>query len=364
VAALWTVAAPACDVPVFRYALERWEADPYEVIVFHRGPLTGEQEAVLDSLEKGGTDGRANLEVTKVNLSGAVSATAQKLWNAQANPSPPWMVVKYPRKAGIERPVWAGPLNAETIGDLLASPVRRDIAQKLLNGEVVWLLLESGDQHRDERTGQLVEAELRKLEQTLVLPERSPQDPPVNPDLPLKIAFSTVRVSRSDPAERLLVNLLLNWNTNLTVATETMLFPIFGRGRVVPPAVGREIRAEAMRDMGEFLTGPCSCEIKELNPGYDLLLTANWGSLSGYQEVMVPESPPLVGMSQFVSTATNRPAASPAQSPVALASANPTPAAVRSSHLVRNLAIVFGIGFVFVAVTTWVLRVRANRGLR
>ena len=42
----------------------------------------------------------------------------------------------------------------------------------------------------------------------------------------------------------MLVNLLLNWNTNLVTAkTEAMLFPIFGRGRVVPPAIGQQIRA-------------------------------------------------------------------------------------------------------------------------
>ncbi len=33
---LWTMAATACNVPVFRYALERWEADHYEIVVFHR----------------------------------------------------------------------------------------------------------------------------------------------------------------------------------------------------------------------------------------------------------------------------------------------------------------------------------------
>src|SRR5512136_1886912 len=29
--------ALACSVPVFRYALERWPASPYEAVVFHRG---------------------------------------------------------------------------------------------------------------------------------------------------------------------------------------------------------------------------------------------------------------------------------------------------------------------------------------
>jgi hypothetical protein len=183
----------------------------------------------------------------------------------------------------------------------------------------------------------------------------------VNPDLPLRIAFSTVRVARSNPAERMLVNLLLNWSTNLTAAKETMLFPIFGRGRVVPPAIGEEIRAEAIREMAQFLTGPCSCEVKEMNPGYDLLLAANWNSLAGYREELVAEPLPLVGVSQFAAAATNRPKAPAAQASVSLAAASTASTPTRRGHLGRSLVLVSGIGVVFLAATTFVLRVKARR---
>ena len=157
-AALWTLAAPACNVPVFRYALERWEADPYEVIVFQREPLTAEQQALLERLAKAGRDDLANLSVSRVNVSAEMPQPLRELWSAQANPTLPWMVVKYPRKTEIELPAWAGPLSAETVGALLESPVRRDIAQRMLRGDaVVWLLLESGDQRRDDQAAQLVE---------------------------------------------------------------------------------------------------------------------------------------------------------------------------------------------------------------
>ena len=68
-AALWTLAAPACNVPVFRYALERWEADPYDIIVFHREAFTAPQQALLETLEKAGRDGVANVSVSNVNVS-------------------------------------------------------------------------------------------------------------------------------------------------------------------------------------------------------------------------------------------------------------------------------------------------------
>ncbi len=33
-------AVDACNVPVFRYALERWDVDPYVFTLLHEGPLT------------------------------------------------------------------------------------------------------------------------------------------------------------------------------------------------------------------------------------------------------------------------------------------------------------------------------------
>jgi hypothetical protein len=359
--AFWAFAATACNVPVFRYALERWEADPYDVVVFHRGPLAADQLALFKKLEKAVTDGRVNLEAIKVNLPDEVPLPIQPFWQSQAKPELPWMVLRYPRKAGIEPAAWAGRFHAEAVESLLESPARRDIVQKLSSGDLVWLLLESGDQPSDEKTFRFVEAELRKLEEILVLPEQTAQDLPVNPDLPLKIAFSTVRLPRADPAERAFVNVLLNWNTNLPAVTETMLFPIFGRGRVVSPAIGAQITAEAIRDMAEFLTGPCSCEIKEMNPGYDLLMTANWSSFSGYQEVMVPEPPPLVGLSQFVADATNSPASSPNPPAVALSSAGQAPGAAGSSRLLRNVVVLLGAAVGFLAAATLVLRAKAGR---
>ena len=360
-----TMAAAACNVPVFRYALERWEADPYEIVVFHREPLTVEQEVILAGMEKAGRDGTANLTVNRVNLAGEVPPPLRLLWNAQENPTSPWMVARYPRQSRIENPAWAGPLTAETVGALLDSPARRDLARKLLRGDaVVWLLLESGDRERDDEAGRLIEAESGKLQQTLKLPEPSTLDPPMNANVPLKIAISIVRVARSDPAERMLVNLLLNRNPKLATGKEAMLFPIFGRGRAIPPAIGPEIRAEALLEMAEFLTGPCSCQVKEMNPGYDLLLTANWSSLIGYQELQLPEPPPLVSMSQFATTAASNVTATSTQASLSPAAAGAPPAPVAPDHLVRNLIVVLGAGACFLATMTFVLKMRANRAPR
>ena len=357
--ALWAWTAPACNVPVSRYALERWEADPYELFVFHQEPFTTQQRALMERLEKTARDGLANLSVSNVNVSAEMPESLRALWAAQANPTLPWMVLRYPRKTRIELPAWAGPLSAEMVGALLESPARQEIGQRLLRGDaVVWLLLESGDQRRDDETARLLEAELRKLEQSLVLPEPSPLDPPINTNLPLKIVFSTLRLVRTNAAESMLVNLLLNWNTNLVAEKEAMLFPIFGRGRVVPPAIGEEIEPEAIREAAEFLTGPCSCEVKEMNPGYDLLLSANWSSLGDFQAEMFSEAVPLTGLSEFAARATNDPKAQSGQPTASLDAASAGPPA--PSHLARNLMVVLGVGMVFLAGATLVLKTRGG----
>ena len=45
--ALLTATASACSVPVFRYALEHWPADPFQITVFHRGTMNDAQRAMI-----------------------------------------------------------------------------------------------------------------------------------------------------------------------------------------------------------------------------------------------------------------------------------------------------------------------------
>lgn len=356
---LGTLAAPACNVPVFRYALERWEADPYEAILFERGPLNPDQQAGLDALSKAAQSARANLTITIVDLNAEVRPALRTLWSGQINPTPPWLVLRYPRHAGIESPAWAGPLETGTAKQLLDSPVRRDISERLLRGDaVVWLMLEPGKAGADREHAQLLETKLRALEKTLELPKLTAADPQLKRDLPLKIAFSTVHVARSDPAERVLVNLLLSRNTNWVQTSETMLFPIFGRGRVIPPAVGDQIQDEAIQEMAEFLTGPCSCEVKEQNPGFDMLLTADWNSVPSYQEFAVPDPPPLVGMSQFAADAGKPGSTSGAPASASVSPPKPATAAPSSRSMTRNLVIALAVAAVGLVLATVVFTSR------
>lgn len=278
---LAAVAAHACNVPVFRYALERWRADPYRIVVFHRGPLTDAEREILLPLEEQQDQGLTNVEVRRVDVNELKDPADEELFASLENPELPLLAVRYPEYLHIDAFAWKGPLSGESVAKLADSPVRQELIRRLVAGETaVWLFLESGDAEKDEPARKLLEKELKQLEQEVTLPElsSSPEDQ-LLAGVPLRVAFSLLRVSREDPAEQALIEMLLHSESDLAERSDPMVFPVFGRGRALLPLVGAGITAENIYDSGAFLVGPCSCQVKELNPGFDLLLTAEWDTL-------------------------------------------------------------------------------------
>ena len=62
-----------------------------------------------------------------------------------------------------------------------------------------------------------------------------------------------LRVRRDDPAEALLVWMLLGSESDLAGQNEPIAFPVFGRGRVLYALVGDGITADNVRTAGAFL---------------------------------------------------------------------------------------------------------------
>jgi hypothetical protein len=107
-----------------------------------------------------------------------------------------------------------------------------------------------------------------------------------------------------------------------------MVFPVFGRGRALLPLIGPGITSENIADAAGFLTGPCSCQVKELNPGFDLVLANRFDEVIGSslltdmlppaelgEEIAIPPGP-----TSLASTAT---ASAPAAAAPAATSAAP-----------------------------------------
>lgn len=276
----------ACNVPVFRFALERWRPDAYRAVLFHRGELTDADREQIALLEQEQQDSLANLTVRTVDV-GQLDAAAgadnedAALWAALGEATLPTLVVQYPAALKIDKPVWVGTPSRETSSRLFDSPSRQELIRRLADGETaVWLLLESGQREADDTAAALLEGELKRLEQDLKLPEltTAPEDA-ILASTPLKVDFSLLRVRRDDPAEEALVAMLLGSEPDLAERTDPMAFPIYGRGRALWGLIGPGITARNIADSAGFLVGPCSCEVKELNPGFDLLLSADWDTL-------------------------------------------------------------------------------------
>jgi hypothetical protein len=384
------LAAPlyACSVPVFRYALEHWPPDAYEVFVLHRGGLSDKHAETLRRLQPETLDESppANLHVQLVDLD-AAQDPARELAALPEEPAIlPWIVVRSPARVASAVPVWSGELNEANVERLLTSPLRETIARRLVEGEsVVWVFLESGDARADDAAFETLSSELERLQGTLKLPELDPADATelsVAPEA-LKLSFSAVRLARDNPAERLLVEMLLSVEPDLRdpeLAGQPMAFPVFGRGRALYALVGAGIVPGTIEDASTFLVGACQCTVKADNPGVDLLMSVDWDGLVQPSLPLDTAAPPLIGLAGFsgdepsatgtasetlepVTSAATPAAVDVVQAPVEQASAASAAAAViespppvsagTDSHLARNVLVVLGLLGAVVVVATF-----------
>lgn len=297
----------ACNVPVFRYALERWHPDPYRATLFHRGPLSEAQQALLRPLEpasdKASDKLPANVALRTIDVDTIEEEADRTLWAAQSGAELPWLAVQYPQSLRNDKSVCAVPLSEAGIGRLIDSPLRSELARRLADGQTaVWLLLESGQAEKDDAVAAQLTDELERLSHKLKLPEltEAPQDNLLS-DAPLKVTFSLLRLPRGAEAEQPLVQMLLGSEPDLADLAEPMVFPVFGRGRALLPLIGAGITADNIHESAAFLVGACSCEIKDLNPGFDLLLAADWDVL------LFKESPPADVVAARTKVASGKP---------------------------------------------------------
>lgn len=374
------VQATACSVPVFRYALERWRSDLFEVVLVHRGSLTAEQEAIARALDPdadvqpGAETGpvAANVEFHRLDARAEPPMELAGLRRQlPADLSLPAVTVRFPRLFGNPAVLWSVPLSSGAVRQILDSPVRRDLARRLIRGDsAVWVFLDIGDPARDDPAAALLQKRLGHLEKTLQLQSLDPADVAGGlvsvPEDKLRVAFSMVRVSRRDPAEQFLIRMLLDIEEDLREFKEPIAFPVFGRGRALFALVGKGIVEDNIDEACHFLTGPCSCQAKALNPGVDLLMAVDWDEEVETMAVNTRELPELSGVAGFGTGTVSAAARSPAEpaEPVAAPPAPAAPpAAARQGYrpLVTGLAVAGGAALLIVAGGT-VLLLRRKGG--
>lgn len=338
------MASRACAVPVFRYALERWEPGIYDVYVFFDSPLTAEQLRAVELLHEAKKQAPVNMRYHLVDVN-RVGANADALAVFQSLPARqrtalPRIAVAYPKGSANPGVFFTAPVDRTNIQLILHSPARARIVEDIVKGHTaVWLVVESGGQGSAKAVSDLISRELARFARKKNLPEDLPLifaslvardgqlaglpslaailhpeaashvtqliDKLNGPVLPIRLKFSVVRIRRDDPRERFFIASLLHsepkignepalWETN-----EPIAFPVFGRGRARFALVGKGINADNIANDAAFLTGPCTCTIKNENPGFDLLLQADWGRAIGDSLIPDQDVPPLIGIGGF-----------------------------------------------------------------
>ncbi|MDA9934586.1 hypothetical protein OAG76_02970 [Rubripirellula sp.] len=296
--------ALACNVPVFRYALERWPADPYELVVLHEGKLSAEEIAEVDTLRQVDlrSDTPANFNVRTIEISGAKDSLLQDIWKKRESGNGPLLVTLYPRNAQEvpDRVVSVHPLSSKIVQRSVDSPMRQQLAKRLLSGDsAVWVFVPCGDKAQDEAALERLTVEVKNNQQSLKLP---PQDEleeddlfqPENP-IELRLGFSIITVDRKDPKEAFFLEMLMGSEPDLESLEEPMAFPVIGRGRVLYALVGKGIFRDTVAMASRFVVGPCSCQVKEQNPGFDLLLAVDWDEKLGGAAISEPAETPRKG---------------------------------------------------------------------
>ena len=266
----------ACSVPVFRYALERWKPSRYELVVYHRGPLSPADRATVRQIESATRS--ANVSLTEADLDGRIEPDLRAVWDREGQGAAlPRLVLRYPESGAKVASAWAGPLSAAGTVGQFDSPARQAVFERLTAGHAgVVVLLLSGDATVDEAVRGRLRAELPRIAERIKLPKPTEEGPQVESELPLWIDFPVVEVART-PDEEALVRLLLGSEDGLKDVAGPVAFPVFGRGRALCSLHGKDLQnpVELQRSL-EFLCGACSCQVKEMNPGIDLLISANW----------------------------------------------------------------------------------------
>ncbi len=271
---LSAVSVRACDTPVFRYALYRWTPTPYILCRIHDGP---EQDAtvaeVRQLVEQAAEDAARPANVVWVDVDASIESQLENIpafvrqrWeNRDAGTKAAYFLVA-PHGVIIDNHEWTpGEVDA-----LLDSSVRTKIGEELeaAKAGVVVLLDHPGKKQAGDEAAKTIEQALAKIRTGKLELATAPSVK--NPE----VAF--VRLSKDDLKEAWLVRQLLEVESDLSSVDEPIVFVLFGRGRALFSCLGKGITEENLARDIEFVSGACSCTVKEQNPGVDLLMRYDW----------------------------------------------------------------------------------------
>jgi hypothetical protein len=249
--------AGACTVPVFRFGLDRWQSDAYGLIADEEWKKSEAGKKVARTLEE-----------TAINL---------YLPKAEEEAKAGELSVVWPRSTTS---AWRGKADQLDLKAMSSSSARDKIAKHILAGEsAVWVMVGCGDKKKDAAFARRLGKRVKYIESVAAIPEQDPYDPDsrLGPGPELRLGFKMIRVERDDPKEKFFVTMLAGpEGEELLEGDEPFAGVVFGRGRVLGTWVASELDDEGVDEISLFLLGACSCRVKFMNPGWDLMMDLDW----------------------------------------------------------------------------------------
>ncbi len=277
----------ACSVPVFRYALEYWQPDPYQIILNYNPLQSNNFKKIVKEINKHSNNRSFIVKKTK---------------RSQANQG---IILKYPANTKIKNNIYEDSLTVENFEKIIKSPARQKLIDKITGGDsLVFLILEGDNHNQNNRISKTILKNISILENEIKLPHELSDIPKEDLsiyDTNIIFKLSMMRLSKTNSEEKVFINVLTkSLPEKIYKKSEPIVFPIFARGRMIGAILEKDLNTETLRRLCEYIAGECSCEIKSRNPGFDTFIPVGWNlekMKSLISEVILP---PLSGFSEFM----------------------------------------------------------------
>jgi len=281
--------ASACSTPVFRYALERWTPDPYVLVGFTDGPLTDAHKNALDQLSGYRLSGYAPppFDLETVDITEGAGPWEDLREIISTNRPAPCTVLTAPQDSG-RGVLWIDDFSEDALRRMVISPARAEIARRILAGDAaVWLLLRGTDETENRTVRAALDETLAEIHAGIEYSPDFVRTAEEEGRSPLPFRFSVLEVDRKDPQEVVLIHMLPDVPSY--PEEKPLVIPVFGQGRALTILEPRFVVPQSILQIAAFLAGPCSCQVKSQNPGFDLLIPVDW--IGGITEEYVYDDP-------------------------------------------------------------------------
>lgn len=281
-----------CDTPVYRYAMYRWDPADYELFFFHK---TADQVADVAQLKSTidqwsiSNECSTNLSLTTVDLTNqsAMSVLPPEIFDCfHAGGKDSGFVLTGPKRHCL----FVDALSVEQLSSWMQS-LSVDVCEKLADQSICVFVIAADENADPGLVGQTIEQLETKLanfkadwaSEKVRLSNSSHSIGTLDLDSSFAIEKRSSKLGQFqwyvvDDSDSPWFRWSLETAREDSQTPGVWIYPVFGRGRALPPVTAEQLTDQWLKEQLEFLTSACACTVKEQNPGVDLLLQYDWDS--------------------------------------------------------------------------------------